>query len=163
MLAALRLHDSPHFRLLMLVLFALQLSCGGLPRDFASLPLEEQVTAYERHFAEGGLPLELARSYISLHGMAAARAMSEFVDGHRHGLPPMEAVKIIHLVQLRGCHLRGTPIEDSIRRYSHHHSLSDADRLSTLGVLRDIERDVEAEVDSLGPGECGHVHHINPS
>jgi len=156
------LHHSPLLLFLTSASVVLQVSCGGLPRDFASLPLGDQVAAYERHFAEGGLPSPLARRYISLHGVAAAELMAEYLDDHRHGIPPIEAIKIIHFVQLRGCHLRGTRVEDAIVRYSHHHTLSDADRLFTLDVLRDIDRDVASEIDTLGPGECGQDDLVNP-
>lgn len=91
--------------------------CGGLPGDFESLSLEEQVVAYERNFDRKGGPLLEARAHISWHGWRAADLMAEYLVGKRTGLPDLEAIRILHDVQSRGCSLKGTAGERALEAY----------------------------------------------
>lgn len=100
----------------LLCLLAL-VGCGGLPDNFSSLPLEEQVSAYERNFDRYGGPLVEARAHISWHGWQAADLMAEYLMKKRTGLPELEAVRIIHDIQSRGCSLKGTSAERALEAY----------------------------------------------
>jgi len=91
------------------------LSCfARLPDDFSEMSLEEQIGAVKTLRKDGayaqGTRSRIVRE-ISLHGMAAARAMEPFLAGEYEGIDPDLAVDIVDAVQVRGCSLAGTPIE----------------------------------------------------
>lgn len=113
------LRSNFHDHVVLSILFCLLwlVGCGGLPSDFESLSLEEQIAAYERNFARYGGPLIEARAHISWHGWRAADLMADYLTGKRTGLPELEAVRIIHSIQRRGCSLKGTPAERALATY----------------------------------------------
>jgi hypothetical protein len=102
---------------LSLCLTLITISCGGLPKNFGSLPLEKQVDAYKTNFARYGGSLIEAQEYISWHGLEAANLMAEYLAGKRTGLPKREAIIIIHDVQTRGCRLKGTQAEKTLEHF----------------------------------------------
>lgn len=112
------IQDASSIRLLPALLCLLTLAgCGGLPDDFVSLSLEEQFAAYERNFDRYGGPLVEARAHISWQGWQTADLMAEYLTNKRTGLPELEAVRIIHDIQSRGCSLRGTSAEHALEAY----------------------------------------------
>jgi hypothetical protein len=138
--------------------------CGGLPSDFENLDLEQQVEAYERNFERLGGPQPKARSYISWHGFDAASIMEQYLDGRRSGIPKEEAANIIHDVQLRGCSLTGTEIEESLRRVLENQDLTRSERMAIGSALTMIERDVSVEnYDLLTGGPCSAQTEGTPS
>src|ERR1700744_4926815 len=81
-------------------------ACWRLPSDFAFLPLDQQVHAYEHRFKLGGARSLEADDMIVRHGYSAAQAMVPYVRGERGGIPPFVAINIIWDVQIGGCDLR---------------------------------------------------------
>ena len=138
----------------LLVSTLILVSCGNLPDDFESLSLEEKVKAYESHFESYGRESSFARAYISLHGVNAAQLMTEYIQENRCCLPIMEAVEIIHLVQLRGCKLSGTKPEHVLVQLIESGKLNDADRIATMNALEDIRNNRTVIFDDLGAGLC---------
>lgn len=131
--------------------------CGGLPDDFESLPLPEQVAAYERHLASLGHPLIRARSQISWHGREAAMLMTDYLKGERKGLPRVEAIDIIQSVQLRGCDLAGTEVQATLEELLRSGTLNDLERMLANLALDAIVRGVHVPpgtLDSLRGGPC---------
>lgn len=150
-----------HARWLASTLFSLILflfcGCGGLPDDFASLPLQDQVTAYERHLQGGGRSLIEARSQISWHGRDAASLMAQYITGERPGLPRLEAIEVIHSVQLRGCDLAGTAAESALEGMLREGAISELERNAAVSALDSIHRGINVppgQLDDLRGGPC---------
>jgi len=137
------------------VLFSLA-ACGGLPKNFDSLPLEKQIAAYERHFQNYGRPNLYARSHIAWHGWKAADLMAAYLNGKRHGLPSYEAIDIIHLVQKRGCSLKGTAAEEALYEFLAREPRDTAEHLLARTALDAIEHDLVAPGQNASPpgGPC---------
>lgn len=130
-------------------------SCGGLPKDFASLPLPSQVAAYEQHFRRGGSRLTDATSHISWHGYPAAKLMGQYLIGKRAGIPEIEAVRIIQAVQLRGCSLKGTDVESILMNFLGRDNIDTATRFEAESTLKAIAEDSHIPSwDSLKGGPC---------
>jgi hypothetical protein len=132
-------------------------ACWLLPSDFASLPLEQKVAAYVRHFHNYGRPSPHARSLISWHGWLAADAMVQYVSGQKKGLPETEAIDIIYAVQVRGCSLRGTAAECAVKSYLARTPKYSAEAISAKATLDAINRDVKfgnGGFDELRGGPC---------
>lgn len=119
--------------------------CGGLPSDFESLPLEEKVAAYEKHFWRGGLPLMEARAHISWHGHDSADLMVSYLEDDGRGIPPREALQIIDQVQLRGCDLKGTAAQSAIEKLLLDESLPSDFRIAAEVALNSIRDGVHLE------------------
>jgi hypothetical protein len=127
---------------LSLCLTLFTISCGGLPKNFSSLPLEKQVDAYKTNFARHGGSLIEAQEYISWHGRPAADLMAEYLVGARTGLPKGEAINIIHDIQTRGCSLKGTSAERALKDFltKPGGNLTDID--SARDALHVIDNDI---------------------
>lgn len=134
--------------------------CGGLPEDFESLPLEEQVVAYEQHWARGGSRSRWARIHIAWHGWEAADLMSQYLTGERVGIPKSEAVLIIRQVQLRGCSLHGTAAENALQELLETDDPSSTARFVAVGALECIKENLHYDAADLvlKGGPCqGHT------
>ena len=131
--------------------------CRLLPSNFESLPLSEKVDAYAEYFKYHNVPSVFARSRISWHGWAAADIMAQYLAGQRQGLPDIEAVEIIHAVQLRGCSLRGTSAERALEGYLSRQSKDTYDYISAKDVLGSIMSGIKYKkirYDDLKGGPC---------
>jgi hypothetical protein len=154
--------------LLVAFLLFLLLACSDLPSDFDSLPLEKQVESYEEYLRHHVRQNEIARSRISWHGWAAADLMAEYLDHRRKGLPDLEAIEIIDAVQLRGCRLRGTSAEASLKRYVEHESRETIAGLAARMTLESIQKDITLgtnRYDELSGGPCDSLERgrVRPS
>ena len=140
--------------LLLLVVTAL-LGCARLPANFEDLPLEQKVEAYSTFFSRGGTSSIRARQGISLHGYPAADAMVPYVTGENEAIPLSEAVKIVVAVQMRGCSLRGTKVEDALESAARRaESANDVELVNwTLEVIHEGGHRPYTW-DGAGPGAC---------
>jgi hypothetical protein len=135
------------------------ISCGGgLPGNFASLPLDAKVRAYAKHLANFGRPRLDARAGISWHGWQAADLMAASLDAKRGAerLPASEALRIIHDVQVRGCNLRGKPAEGAVERFLAREPADSADAVLARITLRAIRASLTlpSGPDTLRGGPC---------
>lgn len=130
--------------------------CWGLPNDFNALSLQEKVQAYKKHLSRYGRPRRSARSQISWHGWEAATLMADYLRGTEKGLPEREALEIIHLVQLRGCSLKGTVAEREVESFVRRVSSGSMYRTSAENVLGSIRQEVTMRdgPDTLTGGPC---------
>ena len=147
---------SPWRPILAGTLFALFASCGRYPYNFATLPLEKKVEVDVDHFNHFGRPNLWAESWISWHGWAAADLMAEFLERRRVGLPDYEAIKIIDLVQTRGCSLSGTPAERALGHFLAHEPKDSVESLFARDTLETIRRNFKFRngPDTLTGGPC---------
>jgi hypothetical protein len=130
--------------------------CAELPDDLSSLPVEQQVTAYERYLERGGIPgNEEAISAISRDGYAAAEAMLPYIEERRKGIPLLDAIMIIEDVQLRDCSLRGTEFEASLVAVAQR-AADEAVRAAVEAALESItlDRQLPDLLDRYGRGAC---------
>jgi hypothetical protein len=102
-------------RIVLATLFLSLPACWSLPSDFAALPLDEKVDAYSRRFRRGGGRVLDADDLIAAHGYEAAEAMVPFIADRKSGIPRSVAISIVWDVQSRGCDLRGSNAEKSLR------------------------------------------------
>ena len=135
---------------------AVMVCCGGIPDNFESLPLERKVAAYSHHLAQGGRPRPDAQSWISWHGQPAADLMAGYLEGKRSGLPAMEAIQIIRLVQVRGCALRGTAAERALEDFRKTAPKESVEQIYTDNALDVIRRNFVFRhgPDTLKGGPC---------
>jgi len=131
------------------------LACGGLPSDFEDLTLEGKISAYEKHFSHLGGPLMRARSHISWYGLNAAERMLPYLDGSDSDLPRIEAIEIIHFIQLRGCSLAGSDVEVALKQLENTKDLTDAEIMVLGETLLSIkENRTDKNLDGLSGGPC---------
>ncbi len=139
-----------------LVLFAS--NCGGLPKDFESLTLEEKIEAYKHHRNAGGMPLVLAHRAIAWHGWDAADLMARHLRAESGGLPAYDAVLIINYVQTGGCSLRGSTAEEALEDYLEDIPPDSLEALETRNALDAIHDDsISSGLDRFNDGPCAET------
>ena len=146
-----------HFFIVLALLgFCSWSACWRLPSDFASLPLNQKVLAYEHRFKMGGARSSEADDLIVRHGYSAAQAMAPYVRGERGGIPPFIAINIIWDVQLGGCDLQHSPAEEALRHLLSHGNPQADERLVAEKALAWIEGNRHSAVASvqLPPSVC---------
>ena len=146
--------------LLLLVLLSL-VSCLGIPSDFDSLSLSEKIRAYDKHRLHGGASIGYALGSISSHGTAAALEMVPYLSGNQSGIDFRDALTIIYEVQTHGCSLKGTAVEQAVRR------IVESEKVPPVDPYReDAKRTLDAIVpdkkfpdslDALPPEVCDAV------
>ncbi len=104
--------------------------------------MEKQVAAYSQRLEVNGIPLLYARSDISWHGWPAANLMAKYVEGAKKGLPTLEAIQIIRLVQLRGCPLKGTEAEAALEHYLPNAPDGSLERQAARDTLHEISANI---------------------
>ncbi len=131
-------------------------ACWRLPSDFASMPLDQKVQAYEHRFKLGGARSLEADDLIVRHGYSAAQAMVPYVRGEREGIPPFVAINIIWDVQIGGCNLRRSAAEDALRYLLSRGNPQADERLAAEIALRWIDENRHSTVASvqLPPAVC---------
>lgn len=130
-------------------------ACGGLPRDFESLPLEEKIEAYSRHLNTGGQPMMHARWEIAWHGWDAAELVAQYLSNEKGALPPFEVIYIISFIQEGGCPLKDSVAEVALKNYVNNvspESLEEKFGKSTLESIRNNY--VSTGSDAFSDGPC---------
>lgn len=127
------------FRLIVIVAVCMSLlACWKLPGNFATLPLQEKVEAYQNRFQRGGARSFQAEDLIIAHGYEATEAMVPYISRKKSGITPFVAVTIVWKVQLRGCDLRGSAAERAIQEL-----------LQNPGIQSNVKTAAEAAVESI--------------
>lgn len=82
--------------------------------------------------------------------------MARYLSGEERGLPEHEAIEIIHLVQLRGCSLKGTVAERELESFVRREPQGSMYRMSAESALESIRKDIVMHdgPDTLTGGPC---------
>jgi len=111
--------------LVLLAAVAVLAACVSLPSNFDTLPLDQQIAAYDRHCSTGMFGSMLsgpdidarAQEAIAKHGVPAAMAMLPYIRGEKKGIPPEEALRIVTRVEQLTWALKDTEVEKAVRTY----------------------------------------------
>lgn len=134
-------------------------ACHTMPSDYASRPIEEKVALYEEHFRGWPLPWDGAPNLISWHGWEAAELMVKYVSGQSTGLSVTTADQVLHLVQTRGCALKGTRAHEAMKEFLASERGNPTEKVLVQATLKAVENDVwvPTGADALTGGPCeGH-------
>jgi hypothetical protein len=131
-------------------------ACWQLPGDFDTLPLERKIEAYRRRFERGGGRSLHAEKLIAAHGYQAAEAMAPYILRKKKGISEFVAINIVWDVQSRGCDLRGSNAETSLKKLMTVKSLRRDLSAAAEGALESIAmgRHSGALLEPLPPGVC---------
>jgi hypothetical protein len=104
----------------------------------------------------GGERSLYAENLIVAYGYEAAEAMVPFITRKKNGIRQFVAINIIWEIQLRGCDLRGSKAEETLRQLTKDQDLRRDLRAAAEGTLESIVmgRHTDASSKPLPPGVC---------
>ena len=82
--------------------------------------------------------------------------MVKYLKGEKTGLPKLEAIEILDLIQIRGCSLRGTEAERALEEFVGAAPSDSLESLYAKSALDAIRRDIIVRngPDGLRGGPC---------